>query len=232
MDYRFRRDAAARSAGRPISFSRRFRSTFAAEDDPPPYCSATCSIGNSRDYRRPPNRQPLRSEFFHMVRFPDTRSRRRLVSVRINDPGTELRLAGDENLVKVHPTQLSPAELRLFEDSPGSLIFDAESAGDSLTATLEVASARYRADVFVGADVAAGGGIGHKLSLHCQPEASAVGSVLVRFARGRMLICGGARIWRRDAESDGCNGSPSRSEQRLRFRHLSAHSSAPAIVGL
>ena len=167
-----------------------------------------------------------------MVRFPDARSRRRLVSVRVNDPGTELRLAGDENLVKVHPTQLSPAELRLFEDSPGSLIFDAESAGDSLTATLEAASARYRADVFVRADVAAGGGIGHKLSLHCQPEASAVGSVLVRLAPRPHADLRWRLSWRRDAESDGCNGSPSRSEQRLRFRHLSAHSSAPAIVGL
>jgi hypothetical protein len=130
-------------------------------------------------YRRPPSQRPLAADFFRLARFPESRGGRRLISVRVNDPGAELRLADDDNLARLNPAQLSAPALRLFESPPGPLLFETGPASETLKATLEAATARFRAEVLVRAGVEPDR-IEQDVAVRCQPDASAVGSLVVR----------------------------------------------------
>jgi hypothetical protein len=132
-------------------------------------------------FRRPPNDQPLGDEFFHMARFPEVHDRRQLVAVRVNDPAAELRLSGSEGVPRLDPAELTPAELRLFENSPDALVLETGSLGQTLQASLIATTARYRADTIVRAQIARGR-IEETATIHCQPETSTVASIVVRVA--------------------------------------------------
>ena len=130
-------------------------------------------------YRRPASQRPLAADFFRLARFTESRGGRRLISVRVNDPAAELRLGDDDNLARLNPAQLSAPELRLFESQPGPLLFETGPASETLKATLEAATARFRAEVLVHAGVERDG-FEQKVVVRCHPEASAVGSLVVR----------------------------------------------------
>ncbi len=133
-------------------------------------------------YRRPANNRPLGDEFFQVASFPESQGGRRLVAVRVNDPGAELRLAGDQHLKRIDPARLTQSDSRLLEAQPGPLLFERGFGSDGLTATLAPASARYQTEVLVRAEVEPRGSLWQSISIRCQPEASAVGSVVVRLA--------------------------------------------------
>jgi hypothetical protein len=130
-------------------------------------------------FRRPPNNQQLGDEFFHMARFPEAHDRRQLIAVRVNDPAAELRLSGQEGVPRLDPAQLALADQRLFETPPGTVLVETGSFGQSVHASLQATTARYRADTSVRAHVARGR-IEETVSIHCQPETSNVASVVVR----------------------------------------------------
>ena len=116
-----------------------------------------------------------------MASFPEVRDGCRLVSVRVNDPSAELHLAGDDHLERLEADRLAPAEQRLFEMPPGPLLFAVGTTTETLSATLEAASPRYRAEVLVVAEASANT-INQSVAIHCLPEASGVGSLLVRLS--------------------------------------------------
>jgi hypothetical protein len=132
-------------------------------------------------YRRPAAQQPLTAEFFRLASFPDAREARRLTCVRVSDPAAELRLSGDEQLARLAPAELPQADLRLFEMPPSGLVFDASGAVESLRGQLAPTAPRYRADVVVQAR-AEREQARQTVSIRCQPQASAVQSLLVRLA--------------------------------------------------
>jgi hypothetical protein len=132
-------------------------------------------------YRRPANGELFGHSVFQLASFPAARDSRRLVALRVNDPGAELRLADDENLVRLDPNRLTPADRALFETLPETLLFEADAAGNLGEAALQPTTASYRADVLVRAVVSRTGSE-QTVSVRCQPEATAVGMVVVRLS--------------------------------------------------
>jgi hypothetical protein len=129
--------------------------------------------------RRPANNQPLTGDFFRLATFPDVRDDRRLVTVHVADPGVQLDLGDDDNLVRLDSRQLSSAEQWLFESLPGLLLFEARA--DGARGVLTSTTARYRANVIVQAAVTPGE-LRQTTEIRCWPEASAVATLLVRVA--------------------------------------------------
>jgi hypothetical protein len=132
-------------------------------------------------YRRPPNNEPLTGDFFRLASFPEARDIRHLLAVRVDDPSAQLQLTGDDLLRRLDPEQLSPSDSRLFESAPGPLLLDDSTAAPGLAARLVPTMSRYRADVVVQA-LADLSDLRQTASIRCQPEAAAVGSLLVRLA--------------------------------------------------
>ncbi len=132
-------------------------------------------------FRRPALERPLDEDFFRLATFPDAREGRRLTAVRVADPTTELRLSGDEQLARLAPGDLTPAELRLFETPPSGLLFEAGDAAEALRGQLAQTAPRYRAEVLVQAH-AQRDHVRQTVSIRCQPQAAVVQSLLVRLA--------------------------------------------------
>ena len=133
-------------------------------------------------YRRPANNRPLGEAFFGVASFPEAQAGRKLVAVRVNDPGAELQSADGGELPRLDPTKLTASELRLFESPPGTLLLERGPRQDTWSAMLRAATARFRADVLVRADVGRGGSLAHTVKVRCEPEISAVGSIAVRLS--------------------------------------------------
>jgi hypothetical protein len=132
-------------------------------------------------YRRPPNNEPFTGDFFRLANFLEARDNRHLLAVRVDDPSAQLQLTGDDLVRRLDPEQLSPSDSRLFESAPGPLLFEDSAAAPSLAARLVPTMSRYRADVVVQA-LADLSDLRQTASIRCQPEAAAVGSLLVRLA--------------------------------------------------
>src|SRR5439155_2048347 len=90
-------------------------------------------------------------------------------------------LVEDDHLTRVDAAHFSAAEMRLFESPPGPLLFERRTDSPAWRAKLQAATPHYQAEVFVRADVARTG-VQETISVHCKPESSAVGSLLVRLA--------------------------------------------------
>ena len=130
-------------------------------------------------FRRPAGEQPLPADFFRLATFPEAREGRRLVAARVIDSATDLKLSGDEQVIRLAPQELTTADSRLFESPPGGLIFAAGSGSELLRGSLAPTAPRYRADVLVQAQTEQTG-FRETIAIRCQPEAAAVPSLLVR----------------------------------------------------
>lgn len=132
-------------------------------------------------YRRPASNEALDVSFFRLAKFPETLGGRQLVSVQVHDSSSQLVLSDDATPLAVSAAQLTARERSLFEEPLGGLIFENDNSLSNIRASLVPATARYQADVRVQADVNRHS-LGHHATIHVQPEASTVASVLVRLS--------------------------------------------------
>lgn len=130
-------------------------------------------------FRRPPAGQPLAEGFLQPLSFPDARSLHRWIAVQVEDTAAELRLDEDERLRRIEDKDLAPAQRQLFEQPPAGLVLFTTDPTATARATLEAATARYRAELLLRVEVGRRQ-VQHTLWLKCTPEGAALGSVLVR----------------------------------------------------
>ncbi len=129
-------------------------------------------------YRRPANNTALDGSFLHLASIQDSRGGRQLISVQVHDPGARLAVANPERLPQISAEQLSPRDRSLLEEQPGPLILEEQAALAHFHATLAAATPRYEADIRLRAEVNRYD-LTQSVVIRCQPEASAVGSILV-----------------------------------------------------
>src|SRR5439155_13684543 len=79
------------------------------------------------------------------------------------------------------PAAIALEELRLFDSAPESVLLLEGVGGELPVGMLQATAPRYRADVVVRADID-GAVMRQSVSINCQPEISAVGSIVVRLA--------------------------------------------------
>jgi hypothetical protein len=129
-------------------------------------------------YRRPANNTVLDNSFLRLASIQEARGGRQLVSVQVHDPGARLAVTNPERLPQIPSEQLSSRDRSLLEEQPGPLILEEQPALTHFHAKLSPAAPRYDADIRLRAEVNR-----HDLTqsvvIRCQPEASAVGSILV-----------------------------------------------------
>src|SRR5262249_26459550 len=118
--------------------------------------------------RRPANNQPLTSDYFRVATIGSVLDSRRLLAIHITDPRARIELSGDENLKRLDPQQVLPADTKLFEAPPGPLLFEAASIPENLRAVVTATAPHYRADISVQA-ILGGEDIRQSVSIRCQP---------------------------------------------------------------
>src|SRR4029079_8996486 len=92
-------------------------------------------------FRRPAGGELRGPTAYQLARFPAVGVSRRLISVRVNDPGVELSVSGDESLLRHSAEDLSAADRELFESPPTGLVFESASGVEELAASLKPAKA-------------------------------------------------------------------------------------------
>jgi|GEM_PF-5340243 len=130
--------------------------------------------------RRPPMEQWLPDGFFSIVQLAHVRNSRRLLAWQTTDPTAQLILAGDEQLVRLDPSQLASSDQRLFEAPPVGELISYEQANESLRAKLVAAVPRFHADLRARASVEQEN-VRESWSILCTPEEAAVARFLVHF---------------------------------------------------
>lgn len=131
--------------------------------------------------QRPPSRQALTSDLFTLGSLADVQEQRRMIAIRSLDPATQLRITDAPDLHELSVDKLSPAELRLFESTAGTVLFEADSAADGLQVKLDPALSHYRADVKLQC-VLEENVHSQSAVVRCQPDNSNVASLLVRIS--------------------------------------------------
>jgi hypothetical protein len=131
--------------------------------------------------RRPAAGQAISGDFAVLARFATVREARRLVALRSSDPAAQILLSGDEDVPRIDPQTLSASQLRLFEGTPGPLVFELDQRADSLSIRPAPASPRFRADTLVRAQVGKNQ-LRQTCRLRIAPEESLLEAVTVRFA--------------------------------------------------
>ena len=130
---------------------------------------------------RPAPGESLSADNFRIVNLQEVEQSRRLVSVHVADPASQLRLKGDENLTRLAADDLSAQEQRLFESPLGTLLFAMDHGADALDAELTAGAPRYRADVITTATVKEGY-IAEECRIACVPEGSTISKLAIRFS--------------------------------------------------
>jgi len=116
-----------------------------------------------------------------MIRFSGVDSGRAISSIQAA-PGHELSISGADELIRLDPNRLSPADARLLNKPPAGLIFAADSGAGSLR--LELAHRKPGFDVDVEIDAAV-----HALNLteaylfRLTPQSGRLDRVLVQFSQ-------------------------------------------------
>ena len=118
------------------------------------------------------------------VRFVTSAEDKRLVTVRASGP-QELKLVGAERLRQVAPQSLSAAELDLFAQSPGELLFHDDAGTGGLQISLENRKPAFHAAIVAEAGV--GNGVCQEsYRIVCTPRRSTqLDRVVVHFSRRR-----------------------------------------------
>ena len=124
----------------------------------------------------------LTADDFMPVRFRGKQGKH-LVTFHAADP-YQLRLTGAEQLVKIDPQTLGPAERDLFARLPTGVVFEAGPDAASLQAVLEKQKPSYAAVIGVKATVAEAT-LTESYSIRCTPEAARVDRLLVQFSPPR-----------------------------------------------
>ena len=95
----------------------------------------------------------------------------------MTDPAAQLTFAGDENLQRVDASQLTPAELRLFDVPPATTVLELDAEAAAPRAVLPT-SPRYQADVLVRAEIDRED-VRETWRIVCTPQDAAIGRLLV-----------------------------------------------------
>ena len=118
------------------------------------------------------------------LRFLGSAEDKRLVSLRATGPH-ELKFTGDQRLNRINPQSLNAAELDLFAEPPGDMLFQDDSRAGGLEISLENRKPTYAAAIRVEASVG-NGTLQESYVLACAPPKSArVDRLVVRFSRRR-----------------------------------------------
>ncbi len=136
-----------------------------------------------RGHRPLPSASPFEARQLEMLGFDGWQRGVRLISVHGAD-GFELSLPGLTDLNRIDPLKLSPAELQLFGQPPGGLLFSEDAAFAQTSVTLARRKPSYTADIRVDA-VVQKQVLTETYTIQCTPEAARLERLLVRMSQTR-----------------------------------------------
>ncbi|MHB9045984.1 MAG: hypothetical protein ACYC35_08595 [Pirellulales bacterium] len=136
-----------------------------------------------------------------LVRFRVGVLSRRLVQVRAVG-SYQLKLTGDEDLGRLDPKGLDPAEVKRFAEPPRGLLFAIDSRAPRLGVALESQKPRYAAEIHLDA-VAAAASLSESYAIRCIPENTFVERLRVHFSQPRAA----APAWSWAAEDNGLSAT-------------------------
>ena len=134
-------------------------------------------------WRRPPLGATLRSDDLQMVQFHGVKSVRRLVALHAVSP-YRLQLSGGENLTRLDPEQLAPADAALLGAAPIGILYVADANAAPLTITVNRETPKYTGSIHLDLQVG-DDSLQETYTLQCAPEAAAMDHVLVHFSAVR-----------------------------------------------
>ncbi len=107
----------------------------------------------------------------------------RLISIHAAE-GSELRWTGSQDLDRIDPLKLSPAELRLFPQPAAGFVFAEDAAFAQAAVALQRRKPNYAADIRIDAAVQKNV-LTETYTIQCVPEAARVDRLLVHFSHAR-----------------------------------------------
>lgn len=132
---------------------------------------------------RSPLGETLGLSELQIVDFLGSTSNERLFEVTADGP-YQIKLSGDENLVRLDPHRLEAGLTELFLTPPTGLLFRASAEARSVAVSLERQAAQFTADVRVDVETA-GEQLREAYILRCTSELAGVERLLVRFSHAR-----------------------------------------------
>jgi hypothetical protein len=123
------------------------------------------------------------AEQLEMLSFEQFQRGTRLISVRAAE-GSELRWTGLEELTRLDPLKLSPAEAGLFAHPPADAVFSDDAAFLQAGVTLERRKPTYSADLRIDAAIQ-DRLLSETYTIECVPEAARVERLLVHFSHAQ-----------------------------------------------
>ncbi|HEV2971624.1 MAG TPA: hypothetical protein VGY55_16730 [Pirellulales bacterium] len=134
-------------------------------------------------WRRSPLGETLKADDLQLLNFQDVKVGRRLVAIRAAAP-YRLQLAGAENLGRLDPDRLEPADAALLGPSIGGTVFVADRGAAALAVKVGKETPKHSGEIHILLKVA-DDSLTESYTLTCAPQSAAIDRLLVHFSLAR-----------------------------------------------